>query len=317
MRGMRCARDVTIALGLLAIGAAGAGCARLGRGRPPASPPGPAVETRQAALRNGWISVKLEIPPGPPGPRPAIVSPLGDRAALLGRGLALVTYRLNWPQVPALAPPPPPPGRTVGVWLLASPTPRLIGRGYFGLIAATADALPHVLDYLATVPEIDVGRIGISGSSTHGFTAFSALLLDRRFRAAVIVAACGDYHEFLHGSNLAMNGEPLDLDPRYDAWLRAHEPVEHPERIVPTPLLMINGGRDLAVPASCATRTEGVLRRAYALAGVPERFAVAWRAQATHNNAFEGAASEAMTWWERWLLDRDGHRSAAARRAAP
>lgn len=167
-----------------------------------------------------------------------------------------------------------PPARTWGKWLLASPSPATVGRGYFQLIDHDVrTAIPTVLDHPQTLPELDTQRVGITGNSTRGFTALQAIGHDRRIGVAAVTNACGDYHAFLAESPLGLDGaEPLALAPDYDAWLVEREPIRHPDRLPPAALLMVNGERDHAVPIDCARRTTHVLMRAYARAGAPDRF---------------------------------------------
>jgi hypothetical protein len=256
-----------------------------------------------ATIDNGWITIRLRVPVMPPGPKPAVIGALPDPETLLAAGLVVVTYGINWHLLAGLVPPnPAPPKNTVGVWLLASPTPQTIGKAYLDLIAHDAtQVIPKVVDYLGTVPDVDPARIGIVGSSTLGFTALQAVATDRRLAAAAILVACGDYHTFLHLSSLAMNGQPLDLDPDYERWLRANEPIGRPERLVHAALLMVNGTDDPAVPSPCAVETAGVLRTAYARAGVPDRFRFVLVPGGGHNLGSE-AGHEVLAWWYRWLV---------------
>jgi hypothetical protein len=288
----------TAAATLLALGLAA--CAR-GRA-PSAGPPGPAAETRETTLEGGTITVRVRIPSAPPGPKPAVLGTLADPATLLASGIVVVTYGFNWNLIAAKLPPPPaPPKNTVGLWLLAAPSPKTIGTGYLHLIAHDATlVIPRVLDHLAGVPEVDPTRIAIAGSSTVGFTALQAVAADRRLAAAVVAVACGDYHRFLHRSSLAMNGRPLDLEPRYDRWLRQNEPVAHPDRLVHAALLMVNGADDPAVPAVCATETARVFAAAYAAAGVPERFRFLLVPGGGHVLG-DRVPYEELAWWYRWL----------------
>src|SRR6266849_3335803 len=166
-----------------------------------APPPAPTTpkDVRIVELENGFVPVRLEVPPAPAGPKPAVISLLGENDTILAAGMVVVTYRLNWELLKGLRPPPEPaaspaPKNTVGVWLLASPTPKTVGQAYFGVIAANAGAVSAVIDYLGTVPDVDPARIGIGGTSTGGFIALEATAADARVRAALIIAACGDYH---------------------------------------------------------------------------------------------------------------------------
>jgi hypothetical protein len=265
---------------------------------------GAAVEVRKVELMNGFVQLRLDVPSSPPGPKPTVVSLLDERERLLEMGMVVASYRQNWEPLKALAPPPPaepPPKNTVGVWLLAAPTPKTVGKGWFAMIALDAEnVLPKVLDHLGTVPEVDATRMAIIGSSTKGFAALRAAA-DRRIAAAVVLAACGDYHTFLHLSPLAMNGARLDLDERYDAELRALEPVRHPERFTHAAVLMMNGTADAAVPIECARSTARAFERAYARAGVPERFRFVEVNGAGHNDLGAGAPEEVGAWLHRWL----------------
>lgn len=271
-----------------------------------------AVERREVELSDGWIKVTIDTPADVSGPMPVIIRPLGRRIDLITLGFVLVDYRLAWEKLRDLRPAPPPSrpeGRrdeTVGVWLLTSPHRGVIGQGYFGLIWAEALALPKVLDHLETLPEVDVRRVGIGGASTNGFKALSSLLIEPRVRAAVVVAACGDYHDFLQHSSLAMKGEPLRLDRDYERWLVEREPVRRAAEFTDVALLMVNGGADHAVPASCALRTRDVLRAAYADAGRADHFRFLWYEGAGHVGLTELAEAEIAAWWKRWLVDTPG-----------
>ena len=270
---------------------------------PPAVDP-PAVEVRNVELMGGFVQLRLDIPASPPGPKPTVVSLVDGREQLLEMGMVVASYRQNWEPLKARAPPPPPeppPKNTVGVWLLAAPTPKTVGKGWFAMISLDAESiLPQVLAYLATLPEVDASRIGIIGSSTKGF-AVMRTAADSRIAAAVVLAACGDYHTFLHLSPLAMNGAPLDLDARYDAQLRRLEPIRHPARFTHAAILMMNGTADAAVPIECARSTARAFERAYASAGVPERFRFVEVGGAGHNDLGAGTPAEVGAWLHRWL----------------
>lgn len=283
-----------------------AACARPGP-EPAADPP--AFETHDVTLANGWLLVHLEVPSAPAGPKPAVFVLGGKGAPLRDAGAIVVTFRQNWDALKALQamkpppaePAPPPPKNTVGAWLLAAPTPKIVGQGYFQLISSQAYDVARVVDYLVTLPDVDPKRIGVMGVSTSGFTSLQAVAHDKRLSAAAVVAACGDYHRFLHGSSLGMRGEPLDLDRDYERWLRRQEPVHHAWRFTHAAVLMVNGTADNAIPRDCAEATARAFRRAYARAGVPERFRFVMLEGEGHNIGAR-APYEVLAWWYRWFL---------------
>jgi hypothetical protein len=275
--------------------------------RPPLAPllGAPPADIREIVLDDGFVTIRIDIPREPPGPKPAVLALLGERPRMLHAGLVTIGYDVDWNRapgarrVPAAAPAPAAPA---GKWLLASPTAGTVGRGYFEPITVAAtDIIPRVLDAAAAMPEIDMSRLGIAGTSTTGFTALQAVAYDPRFTAAVVVAACADYHRFLYGSSLGMEGAFLDLAPAYETWLHGIEPIRHPEQFVHTALLLLAGADDPVIPMRCVETTAAAFTAAYAAAGVPERFR--WRIVPALGHAFVPALrDDMMAWWARWLL---------------
>jgi len=251
---------------------------------------------REVTVPQRPITVRLEIPFAPAGPKPAVIALLGGNDALRAMGAVIVSY-VDW----SAKTPPPPAENTVGKWVLASPTAAVLGREYLRSIARTAnEVIPRVVDYLVTVPEIDAARIAITGSSTNGFIALQAVAAERRLSVAAAIAACGDHLRFLRFSSMGMEGRALELDPEYERWLHEQEPVRHPERLVHAAVLMVNRIEDPLIPISCAESTARALERAYERAGVPERFRFV-RIQDGGHGVGQADAEEALAWLERWL----------------
>jgi dienelactone hydrolase len=263
------------------------------------------VETREVQLADDLITVRLHIPPGGREKKPAIISMMTDHKAFLKRDILVATYRVNWE---FLKPPLPPPvdaaDAVVGKWVLASPSKALLGQRYLETLTITAnDVVPRIAAYLATLPEVDRDRIGVVGSSSNGFVALQAATHRPRLRAAVVLAACGDYHAFLRYSQMGMRGGPLELDPTYDRWLRAQEPFRHPARLPPTALLMVNRRGDQIIPVECADATARAVERAYRRAGLADRFEyrlIEGQEHGTGSTEYDAM----MKWIDRWLLDR-------------
>ncbi|MFN8543672.1 MAG: prolyl oligopeptidase family serine peptidase [Candidatus Binatia bacterium] len=264
-----------------------------------ADPAPPAAETRDVDLDDGFIHVQLQIPAQPSGPKPAVIAFIGEGSALLASGAVTVSYRARWDENKPNSQPPS--ERTVGKLILASPSAQVLGRKYFEHVAATATkVLPRVVDYLATVPEIDPGRIAITGGSTNGFIALRAVANDPRLAVAAVEFTCADFHAFLRWSPLGMEGRPLTLDRGYDRWLREQSPILHPERLLHAAILLVAGTADQYVPMRCVDSTARVLREAYTRAGTPERFALIVFENQGHAIA-ERERQPAIDWLVRWL----------------
>jgi dienelactone hydrolase len=277
----------------------------------------PEIERREYTLAGGFLHVEVSIPQEPAGRKPAVIGALGLEERLLELGIAVVRFHSDWGRLGRLSAAAraregaPEPNR-VGTWMLAAPRPGIVGRGYFAVIGATArSSIPLVFEQVASLPEIDPTRIGIAGSSTHGFVALEALREEPRLAAGVVRVACGDYHRFLRSSSLALNDDPrwlpggeLVLDEGYEAGLREREPLRFADHYPPRPLLMLNGASDPAIPLACAESTASALERAYHEAGAPERFRFLVYPDAGHDLGPD-AERVVIDWWERWLLGRD------------
>jgi len=307
------------------------------------------VEVREARLANDFVLLTMIIPRQPPGPKPVLIEAgsrdpaaiVGANGELLRRGVIVAHFQNNWQPLREAFPPAqampdrPPVGRpgdtnvaagkavaperpgpkpaepqTVGSWLLAAPRPGIVGRSYFQFVAVSAHtSVPAVVEHLGTLAEVDPRRIAIVGRSTGGFVVLEALAQEPRLAVGLVRVACGDYHDFLQKSSLALAGNPrwlvdgkIVLDADYEAELRVREPIRTAGRLPPRPLLLQNGGRDPAMPTSCALGTARVFERAYALQGLPERFRFILWDDRGHDLGPDAQAEE-IRWCERWLLE--------------
>jgi len=292
--------------GLLAILALTCSCAKQGTVPIPplrfaAAPAVVEYRVKETRLRKGAVFVHLEVPPSPPGAKPTIVSLLGDTRQILALGFNAVTYRVNWDLLRGPLPAPLPNERSVGKWVLASPSAEVLGERYLREIAGDGnEVVPAILDWLQTLPEVDPQRFGMVGVSTSGFVTLQAVAAEPRIGAAVAIAACGDYHRFLESSSMGIADEPLALDPAYDDWLRGQEIIHRPESVVHAALLMQNRTADELVPIACADETARVLGAAYAGAGAAERFLYERSEQEGHG-IDRAERKRAIEWLQRWL----------------
>jgi prolyl oligopeptidase family protein len=302
-------------------------------GRPPTATAPPnrlaGVDTIEATLDGGWITVRIDLPRQPDGPKPVVITPVLDKRAILERGIGVVEYRTHWellaglgakatPTSDVAATPTPfasptPAPTTIGGWLLAAPRPGIVGQYYFNLITSNAQNIPKLVDYLRSVPQIDPSRIAIAGSSTSGFLALEAMIAEPRLAAAVVLSACGDYFAFLRSSSLGFADNPewvgsgeLPLDPDYAAYLRSIEPIASVDRFPPRPLLYLVGAKDRAIPVACSERTARDLQRAYARAGAADRFTYSLFEEGTHA-LVPGYQRTVIDWLEENLAQKRPH----------
>lgn len=261
---------------------------------------------REAKLDGGAITVRLEIPPNPPGRKPAILANLNEAETMATDGVVIVAYKINWFLLKGAPPLPAPANKnTVGTWVLASPSAARLGEHYLGQIAATANiVVPKVLDYLQTVPDVDMARVAITGASTNGFIALQAVAADQRLHAASVIAACGDYRRFLRYSSMGMAGRPLKLDPDYARWLDSQAVINHPGGVVHAAVLMVNRVKDPLIPISCADETDRALRPAYAAVGRAEHFRYL-RIEEQEGHGFGPTENaENLAWMRAWTLGK-------------
>lgn len=295
----------------------GAGCKSVRSSGPRLAPePTPPGLWSEAELQGGWITVSIGLPHTGAPPFPVVLSPILPDHELLAHGIGVVRWKTNWKMLGEIASPEPKPEPTptpdgdesVGAWLLRAPRPGIVGRAYFQLITNESDrSLPAVLEHLRTHPDIDPGRIAITGSSTSGFTALQALAEQPDLALGVVQVACGDYPTFLRSSQLALDDQDrwlvdgeIVLDADYATYLDSIDPIGRAANFPPRPLLLISGAQDRAIPAECVAKTAEQLGRAYEDAGTPNRFEWVEFADRGHNMGPE-APPLILDFLVRWL----------------
>jgi dienelactone hydrolase len=151
------------------------------------------------------------------------------------------------------------------------------------------------VDYLASRPEVDPGRIGCVGLSVGGLRSAHLAALDDRIRTAVVVGWMASFPAQLNrhvrntiGHTKLVPGLYRDMDYPDVASLAA-----------PAPLLVINGGRDALFEPSGVRAAFDKLAACYAKAGVPER--VRTRLYDTPHEFNREMQAEAWSWLDRHL----------------
>jgi len=132
-------------------------------------------------------------------------------------------------------------------------------------VAALDQALDDVrrtIDLLASRPEVDPERIGITGISLGGITAATAAAIDPRLSRAVLILAGGDLKTIIHHARETRELSDLihRLPPqeraRVEQAIRAVDPLRHADRLRPRAkqgkVLMINAAEDEVIPPACS-----------------------------------------------------------------
>ena len=97
---------------------------------------------------------------------------------------------------------------------------------------------------LASLPDVDKNRIGLTGISWGGYLTCIIAGIDHRFKAAVPVYGCGFLHENSAWKEGILDKMPTDQRER---WVRLFDPSQYLPA-VRCPILFLNGTNDFAYP---------------------------------------------------------------------
>jgi dienelactone hydrolase len=118
------------------------------------------------------------------------------------------------------------------------------------------------IDYLISRPDVDPGRIGVTGISGGGAATFWIAAADERVKVAVPVSGMADLHSYV--PNRVINGhcDCMFLYNTYQwPWTRIAA------LIAPRPLLFVNSDHDTIFPMDANERVINRLERLYSLFG--------------------------------------------------
>ncbi|HOW66490.1 MAG TPA: alpha/beta hydrolase family protein [Candidatus Paceibacterota bacterium] len=124
------------------------------------------------------------------------------------------------------------------------------------------------LDYLASRPEVDRSRMGVTGISMGATRAWWLMALDDRLRTGVAVACLTRYQDLIASESLSAHGIYYfvpGLLSRFDT-----EAVL--ALIAPRPLLLMTGDQDHGSPVSGIRKIESAVKPAYRLFGREDQF---------------------------------------------
>jgi dienelactone hydrolase len=140
-----------------------------------------------------------------------------------------------------------------------------MGRSLWGMILR--DDL-MALDYLATRPEVDAARIGVTGISMGATRSWWLMALDERLRAGVAVACLTRYQDLIAEAGLKYHGIYYFVP----GMLRHFDTETVIALIAPRPILFLTGENDPGSPTAGIRKIESKAKEIYALHGQERNF---------------------------------------------
>jgi len=156
----------------------------------------------------------------------------------------------------------------------------------------------RAVDYLLTRPEVDPGRIGISGCSGGGNQTMYTAAIDERIAVAVPVCSVST----LRGQIFTNNGIGCQCECVPDLMRHGLENAVVCALIAPRPLLVLSGTKDAVFPVTYTREANRHLARFYEAIGYPDRYAfIERRLPHGYQRPFRQVAH---AWFDRWLNRR-------------
>jgi hypothetical protein len=153
----------------------------------------------------------------------------------------------------------------------------------------------RAVDYLASRPEVDAGRIGTLGISMGSTMAWWLAALDERIRVTVDLCCLTDFQALIETRGLDGHGIYYCVP----GLLKAFDTAEINALIAPRAHLALAGNHDPLTPPAGLERIDEHLRRVYAAEGAADR----WRLLRYETGHFETAHGRAaiIDFLRRWL----------------
>jgi dienelactone hydrolase len=124
------------------------------------------------------------------------------------------------------------------------------------------------LDYLASRPEVDAKRIGVTGISMGATRTWWLLALDERLKTGVAVACLTRYQNLIEHESLKAHGIYYFVP----GFLKHFDTEAVVALIAPRPVLFMTGGEDAGSPVDGIHAIEAAVRPAYRLYGKEQNF---------------------------------------------
>lgn len=156
------------------------------------------------------------------------------------------------------------------------------------------------LDYLCSRPEVDAGRVGVTGISMGSTRSWWIMALDDRPRAAVCVACMTRYEELIRAGMLRAHGIYYFVP----GMLRHFDTEAVIALGAPRPMLFMTGDQDGGSPVDGVRRIGEAVEKVYALHGGEgrQRFESVIYPGVGHRYLPE-MWERTVAWMERWVKD--------------
>lgn len=171
-----------------------------------------------------------------------------------------------------------------------------LGRTLWGMMLRDEQI---ALDYLASRPDVDPGRIGAQGMSMGSTRSWWLGAIDDRVKAVVGVACFTRYQDIIATRNLRAHGIYYFVP----GILKHFDSEAVMALIAPRPFLALTGDRDAGSPPTGMKKLEETLAQVYKLHGGPERFRSVIYPETGHvyNDDMKAKMAE---WFDRYLKPR-------------
>jgi dipeptidyl aminopeptidase/acylaminoacyl peptidase len=168
-----------------------------------------------------------------------------------------------------------------------------VGRTLWGMILRD-DLL--ALDYLASRPEVDARRIGVTGMSMGATRSWWLMALDERIAAGVAVACLTRYQNLIASRGLKCHGIYYFVP----GFLNHFDSEAVVALAAPRPLLLMNGDQDDGSPVDGIRIIESKVRSVYSLCGAQADFECVVYPKLGHEYRPD-MWRKTMAWFERHL----------------
>ena len=264
------------------------------------------------SLPEYYVTANLYVPTAGNAPFPAILTPCGHSPngkaydvyqhlsiGLVKRGYIVLSYD------------PMGQGERYQYWNFLQQEPLLKGPDYQHAMAGLQEILLgqnlaryfiwdgiRGLDYLASLPEVDASRLGVTGNSGGGTLTTYISMLDRRVKVASIVTFITSLPKKIEARSL-----DSDADPEQDIPGLLASGLDHTEfvgMIAPRPVLIGAALRDF-FPIEGTRQTFAEVQSLYKKLGEPERIKMV---EFDHRHMYSQPLREATYgWFDHWLKD--------------